>query len=88
MEVSGQFHAAAALPLGKKAPVSIGQEAWWESELVCTLWRDKSCIAGEQTQANQPIAIPTHKIPMFKGDYMEIDIILYLLYIAVTCIYF
>jgi hypothetical protein len=32
MEVSGQLHAPAALPLGKEPPVSIGQEAGWVSK--------------------------------------------------------
>jgi hypothetical protein len=30
MEVSGQFHALAALPLEKGLPVSFGQETEWD----------------------------------------------------------
>jgi hypothetical protein len=29
MEVSGQLHTPAALPVVKEHPVSIGEEAWW-----------------------------------------------------------
>jgi hypothetical protein len=32
MEVSGQFHAPAALPPGKELPVPIGKEAGWAPE--------------------------------------------------------
>jgi len=32
MEVSGQLHAPAALPLGKEPPVPIRQEAGWAQE--------------------------------------------------------
>jgi hypothetical protein len=39
MEVSGQFHAPAALPPGKQPPVSIGQEAGWAPEPVWTCCR-------------------------------------------------
>jgi hypothetical protein len=35
----GQFHALAALPLGKDLMVSIGQEAGWAPELGWMLWR-------------------------------------------------
>jgi hypothetical protein len=47
MEVSGQLHVPAALPLGKEPTVPTGQEAGWAPEPVWTLWRrEKSCPAG------------------------------------------
>jgi hypothetical protein len=63
MEVSGQLHAPTTLPPspGERAPVSIGQEAEWASELVWTLWRKVKSLAptGTQTLAVQPVAILT-----------------------------
>jgi len=38
MEVSGQFHAPAALHLGEESQVSIRLEAEWATELVWTRW--------------------------------------------------
>jgi hypothetical protein len=37
--VSGQLHALAALPLGKKPQVPIGYEVGWTPEPVWTKWR-------------------------------------------------
>jgi hypothetical protein len=55
MEVSGQLHAPAALSL-----VPIGYEAGWAPEPIWTLWRgEKSYTARNQTQAVQPVAMPT-----------------------------
>jgi hypothetical protein len=57
MEMGGQLHTPTALPQGKEPPVSIGYEAVWAPELVWTLWkREKSCTAGNQTRAAQPVA--------------------------------
>jgi hypothetical protein len=39
MEVSGQFCASAALPLGKEPSVPIRSKAGWAPEPVWTLWR-------------------------------------------------
>jgi hypothetical protein len=38
MEVSGQHHALATLPPGKKPPVPIGQKAGWKPEPVWMRW--------------------------------------------------
>jgi hypothetical protein len=57
MEVSGQPHAPAALPLGKEPPVAIGQEAGRIPESVWALWRIlKTCTPGNQTRDVQLIA--------------------------------
>lgn len=60
-EVSGQFHALAALSPGKWSPVPTRLEAEWEVDPVWTLRsRDKFvATAGNQTQAAQPVAITT-----------------------------
>jgi hypothetical protein len=51
MEASGQPHSPAALTQGEEPPVSTGEKAGW------TLWRrEKSCTAGNQTRAVQPVA--------------------------------
>jgi hypothetical protein len=43
--------------LGNEPPVPIGWEAGWAPEPVYTLWkREKSCTAGNQTWAVQPVA--------------------------------
>jgi hypothetical protein len=42
MEVSGQLHAWAALPLGKEPPIPILYEAWWAPELVWFCVKEKS----------------------------------------------
>jgi len=39
MEVSGQLHTPATLPLGYEPPVNIGQEASWSPQPVWTRWR-------------------------------------------------
>jgi hypothetical protein len=39
LEVSGQFNAPIALPLGKEPQVPIGYEVGWTLELVWTTWR-------------------------------------------------
>jgi hypothetical protein len=38
LELGGQLHSPAALPLGKELPVLIGYEAGWTPEPVGTLW--------------------------------------------------
>jgi hypothetical protein len=40
MEVSGQLHALAALPLGQVQPAPNEQKAQWAPELVCTFWTE------------------------------------------------
>jgi hypothetical protein len=58
--VTGQLQAPAALPPGKEPPVHIRQEAGWAPESDWTVWKEEnSCIAGNQTRAVQPVAIPT-----------------------------
>jgi hypothetical protein len=37
--ISGQLHAASALPPGKEDPVPIGYEAGWAIKTVSTTWR-------------------------------------------------
>jgi hypothetical protein len=55
MEVSGQFHAPAALPQGKEPLVSIGKEAGWAPEPVwMQWWRVKFPV---------PAGTPTHDHP-------------------------
>jgi hypothetical protein len=58
MEVSGQLHAPAALPPGKKPLVPIGQEAGWAPEPFWTRWfREKfQAPAGNRTPIVQPVA--------------------------------
>jgi hypothetical protein len=56
MEVTGQLHALAALLAGKSPQVHIGLEAGSASELVWTMWREKSCPTGTRTPAVQPVA--------------------------------
>jgi hypothetical protein len=52
MEVSGKFHAPAALFIGKEPPVPITLKVGWPPEPVWTLWRkEKKCSAGYRTQA-------------------------------------
>jgi hypothetical protein len=51
MEVSGQFHAPAALPPGKKPLVSIVKEAGWAPEPVWTRW------LGEKLRAPTEISV-------------------------------
>jgi hypothetical protein len=51
MEVSGQFHARAALP-----PVPIGQDAGWAPEPVWTLWRREKSLAPAGNRAVYPVA--------------------------------
>jgi hypothetical protein len=45
MEVCGQLHAAAALPLGNQPPVPIAQEALWAHEPAWTLCRREKSLA-------------------------------------------
>jgi hypothetical protein len=61
MEVRGQLHASAALPLVKEPPVAIGEEAGWAPEPVWELWRREKSLASvvNQTPAVQPAAKPT-----------------------------
>jgi hypothetical protein len=48
VEMSGQLHAAVALPLRKEPPVPIGKEAGWAPEPVWTLWsREKPLTSDE-----------------------------------------
>jgi len=50
MEVSGQLHAPAALPLGKEPLVPTEYEAGWDPEPVWTWWREKfPAPTGTQT---------------------------------------
>jgi hypothetical protein len=53
MEVSGQLHAPAALPLEKEPPVLIGYEVGWAPEPAWRLWnREKSlALAGNRIPA-------------------------------------
>jgi len=41
MEISGQLHASAALPLGKEFPLHIDKESGWAPRLVCMFCRRK-----------------------------------------------
>jgi hypothetical protein len=63
LEVSGQLHAPAALPLGKKLAVPTGQETGWAPEQFWTTWRgENSCPyrdLNSDPSAFQPVAIPT-----------------------------
>jgi hypothetical protein len=69
-EVRGQLHALATLP-----PVPIGWEAGWAPESVWTLWRkEKSCTAGNQTQAIQPIAIQTELSQLLAWGHDELKL--------------
>jgi hypothetical protein len=44
LEVRGQTHSLATLPLDKEPPVAIGYEAGWAPETVWTTWRgEKPC---------------------------------------------
>jgi hypothetical protein len=58
MEMSGQLHAPAALPLGKEPLVPIGQEAGWAPEPFWTRWfREKfPAPTGNLTPIVQPVA--------------------------------
>jgi hypothetical protein len=58
MEVSGQLHALATLPLGKEPLVFIGKEAGWTPELVWMLWRRGKSLspARNRTSTIQPVA--------------------------------
>jgi hypothetical protein len=56
MEVSGQLHAPATLPLGKQPLVPIGEETGWALDPVCVLWkREKFYPARNRTPAIQVI---------------------------------
>jgi hypothetical protein len=44
MDVTGQLHAFAALPLKKGSLESTVQEAGWASEMVWTLWRREKSL--------------------------------------------
>jgi hypothetical protein len=55
MEVSGQYHAPAALTPGKEPLVPIGQRAGYAPEPVWTLWN---------TEKSLPLA--THRTPVVK----------------------
>jgi hypothetical protein len=48
MDMTGQFHASAALPPGKEPPVPIGLEAGWPPEPVAPV--------GYRTPTVQPLA--------------------------------
>jgi hypothetical protein len=39
LEVNGQLHAPAALPMGKYSPFPIGYEVEWTQGPVWTMWR-------------------------------------------------
>jgi hypothetical protein len=56
LEVSGQLQVPAALP-----PVSIGLDAGWAPDSVCTLWRREKALVRNKTRppSPQPNAIPT-----------------------------
>jgi hypothetical protein len=59
MEVSGQLHTLAALPLGKELIVPIGQEAMLAPEPVWMWWREEkeiSAPARNQTLVIQAVS--------------------------------
>jgi hypothetical protein len=57
MEVSGQLHDPAALPLGKEPPVPIGQAAGWPQSRPGSYGEEKTLVATRnQTPTAQPIA--------------------------------
>jgi hypothetical protein len=58
MEVSGQLHAAAALPRGNSPRYPLNKEAGWAPYLVFTLWSREEFLApaGNRTPAIQPVA--------------------------------
>jgi hypothetical protein len=58
MDVSGQFHASAALSSVKEPPIPIEQETGWALEPACTLFNtEKSlAVAGNRTPAVYPVA--------------------------------
>jgi hypothetical protein len=45
MEVSGQFHAPATLPLRKEPMLSIAQKVGWTSDLTEMFWRRKDSLS-------------------------------------------
>jgi hypothetical protein len=59
--VSGQLHEPAASTPGKEPPLSIGQDVGWAPQPALTLWCTETflALAGNRTQAAQPLAIPT-----------------------------
>jgi hypothetical protein len=61
MEMSGQLHTPAALPVGKSSPVPIGLEGGLAPEPVWTLWRRESlAMPGIKPgpSSPQPVVIP------------------------------
>jgi hypothetical protein len=52
MEMSGQLHASAALPLGKEHSVPIGQEVGWTSESVWTTWIRENSLPYRDSNFN------------------------------------
>jgi hypothetical protein len=63
MEVSGQLHAPADLPLKEEPQVPNGWEAWWAPELVWMLWSTEKSLAPTGIEprscSQQPIVILT-----------------------------
>jgi hypothetical protein len=58
MEVSGQIHTSAALPLGKEPAIPIGEEAGWDPESVWSWCRRVKfpTPVGNRTPIVQPVA--------------------------------
>jgi hypothetical protein len=54
MEVSGQFHAPAALPPGKESPVPVGQESGWEPVSFWTRWWREKFLAPLGNRTLEP----------------------------------
>jgi hypothetical protein len=55
LEVSGQIHAPAALPLGKEPPVPIGEEGGWATEPVWTTWRRQNCWSYRDSNSDPSV---------------------------------
>jgi hypothetical protein len=62
MEVSGKFHAPAALFIGKEPPIPITLKAGWPPEPVWTLWRKekKNVLPGIEPRPSHPSLVAIH----------------------------
>jgi hypothetical protein len=87
MEMSGQFHAPAALSPGKEPPVPIGQDAGWAPEPVLSFEREEKSLPLPEIGPRFPgiparclmtvllRTAPTHKLNWTEKNYVGFEVL-------------